>query len=71
MLEIARTIAAQVPAAVTVLPSDDPRSYSICSDRLTATGFRPSRDVATAIREMVAAYREGRLKPQGVSSHGR
>jgi nucleoside-diphosphate-sugar epimerase len=59
--DIAALITRHVPAEVTVLPSNDPRSYSICSDRLLATGFRPQKDVATAIREMVAAYREGRI----------
>ena len=44
-----------------VLPSNDPRSYSVCSDRLLATGFAPTRTVADAIREMVAAYRSGEL----------
>jgi nucleoside-diphosphate-sugar epimerase len=59
--EIAERIAARVPAEIEVLPSNDPRSYSVCSDRLLATGFRPSRDVATAIGDVVAAYRDGRL----------
>src|SRR4029077_6471926 len=53
--DIAALITQHVAADVTVLPSNDPRSYSVCSDRLLATGFRPKKDVATAIREMVAA----------------
>jgi len=60
--DIAALITEHVPAEVTVLPSNDPRSYAVCSDRLLATGFRPGKDVATAIREMVAAYRDGRIK---------
>jgi nucleoside-diphosphate-sugar epimerase len=60
--EIAERIAAAAPAEIKVLPSNDPRSYSVCSDRLLATGFRPRKDVATAIRELVAAYRDGRIK---------
>jgi nucleoside-diphosphate-sugar epimerase len=59
--EIAERISAVVPAEITVLPSNDPRSYSVCSDRLLSTGFAPKRDVATAIRDVVAAYRDGRL----------
>jgi nucleoside-diphosphate-sugar epimerase len=62
--EIAERIAAVVPAEIKVLPSNDPRSYSVCSDRLLATGFRPRRDVATAIRDVVEAYRDGRLKDE-------
>jgi nucleoside-diphosphate-sugar epimerase len=61
VMEIAEAVAAQVPAAISVLPSDDPRSYSVCSDRLTATGFTPRKSVAIAIREMVEAHRDGRL----------
>jgi len=60
--EIAERIAAEVPAEIKVLPSNDPRSYSVCSDRLLATGFIPQRNVATAIRDVVAAYRDGRIK---------
>src|SRR2546428_1431659 len=62
--EIAERIAAEVPAEIKVLPSNDPRSYSVCSDRLLATGFSPQRNVATAIRDMVAAYHDGRLKDE-------
>ena len=64
--DIATMIAEQVGAEITVLPSNDPRSYSICSDRLLATGFAPRKNVAAAIREMVAAYRDGRLKDEPV-----
>ena len=38
------------------------RSYSVCSDRLLDTGFSPKKDVATAIRDVAAAYRDGRIK---------
>ena len=63
---IAELIAAEVPAAIQTLPSNDPRSYSICSDRLLATGFAPKRNVMTAIREIAAAYREGRLQDEPI-----
>ena len=62
--EIADRIAVEVPAAIKVLPSNDPRSYSVCSDRLLAAGFVPKRNVATAIRDVVEAYRDGRLKDE-------
>jgi len=62
--EIADRIVDHVPATIKVLPSNDPRSYSVCSDRLLETGFRPRRDVATAIGDVVAAYRDGRLKDE-------
>ena len=62
VLEIAQRIAARVSADVTVLPSNDPRSYRVCSDRLLATGFVPHKSVAIAIEEIVAAYRDGSLR---------
>jgi nucleoside-diphosphate-sugar epimerase len=62
--EIAERIADRVPASVKILPSNDPRSYSVCSDRLLATGFSPKKDVATAIGDVVSAYRDGRLKDE-------
>ena len=64
--EIASMIADRVTAEVKVLPSNDPRSYAVCSDRLLATGFAPKKDVATAIVEMVAAYRDGRFKDEPI-----
>ena len=60
--EIAERIAAEVPAEIKVLPSNDPRSYSVCSDRLLATGFAPKRTVAAAIEEITAAYGAGQLQ---------
>ena len=59
--EIADAIAAEIPAEIRVSATNDPRSYRLCSDRLTATGYRPKRNVATAVRELAAAYRDGRL----------
>jgi nucleoside-diphosphate-sugar epimerase len=68
VLEIAQRIAARVSAEVKVLPSNDPRSYRVCSDRLLATGFTPRKSVAIAIEEIVAAYRDGSLRDDP-SSH--
>jgi nucleoside-diphosphate-sugar epimerase len=61
VLEIANRIAERVPAAIGVEPGNDPRSYRLCSDRLLATGFRPKKDVATAVRELADAFGDGRL----------
>jgi nucleoside-diphosphate-sugar epimerase len=61
---IADRIAARVPAEIQLLPSNDPRSYRVCADRLTATGFTPRKSVAMAIDEMVAAFRDGRLRDE-------
>ncbi len=67
VLEIAGRIAERVPAEVKVLPSNDPRSYRVCSDRLVAAGFAPRKGVATAIEEIVAAHRDGWLKEEPVT----
>jgi nucleoside-diphosphate-sugar epimerase len=64
VLEIATCIAEHVPAVVQMQPSNDPRSYRLCSDRLSATGFAPKKNVAAAIRELAAAYHEGRLRDE-------
>lgn len=61
VLEIARLITEQIPAEITIEPSNDPRSYRLCSDRLLATGFKPAKNVATAVRELAEACRAGRL----------
>lgn len=61
VMEIAKMITRDVPASIDVKPSDDPRSYAVCSDKLLATGFAPARTVATAVAEMAAAFRDGRI----------
>jgi len=61
VLTIAQSIAARVGAEIKILPSNDPRSYRVASDRLLATGFAPTRTVSDAIQEMVEAFRDGRL----------
>ena len=63
VLEIAKLIAAEIPAEIDIqMANADPRSYRLCSDRLRATGFRPKRNVEVAVRELCAAYRDGRLR---------
>jgi nucleoside-diphosphate-sugar epimerase len=60
--EIAERIAAHIPAEIAVRADHvDPRSYRLNSDRLRATGFRPKRDVDTAVVDLAEAYRDGRL----------
>ena len=61
VLDIARQVAAELDAKIRIEPSNDPRSYRLSSDRLCATGFRPRKNVAVAIAELAAAYRDGRL----------
>lgn len=62
ILEIARRVTRHVPADVVVTPSNDPRSYRLSSKKLEATGFTPNFGVEDGILEVIAAYRDGRLK---------
>jgi nucleoside-diphosphate-sugar epimerase len=64
ILEIAQRIASRVPAEVQILPSNDPRSYRQCSDRLVAAGFAPTRNVAAAVDELAMLYAAGQLRDE-------
>lgn len=66
VIDIARMITREIPATIDMQPSNDPRSYRVCSDRLLATGFMPKKDVAAAIREITAACNNGRLRDEPV-----
>ena len=47
---------------IAATPTDDIRSYHINSDKIRRTlGFRPRHTIADAVRELCAAFREGRL----------
>jgi nucleoside-diphosphate-sugar epimerase len=67
VLEIAQAVVREAPATIDVRPSNDPRSYFVCSDKLLAAGFTPRKTVQIAIREMAAAFRDGRLKDEPIS----
>jgi nucleoside-diphosphate-sugar epimerase len=62
--EIAGLIAERIPSEIVTSPSNDPRSYRLCSDRLVATGFRPKKTVAVAIEELADAFKDGRLRDE-------
>ena len=66
VMDIAKMITRDVPASIEVKPSNDPRSYSVCSDKLLAAGFTPTRGVAMAVAEMATAFRDGRLTDEPV-----
>ena len=61
ILEIARMATERANAGIKILPSNDPRSYRVNSDKLLATGFKPKKSVAHAIDEICVAYRAGTL----------
>jgi nucleoside-diphosphate-sugar epimerase len=61
---IAEMVCEKAEARISVLPSNDPRSYRVNSDKLLATGFTPKKTVENAIDEICAAYHSGQLKDQ-------
>lgn len=62
--EIAEMACKKAQAKIVVLPSNDPRSYRVNSDKLLATGFRPTKTVAIAIDEICNAFRAGQLRDE-------
>jgi nucleoside-diphosphate-sugar epimerase len=64
ILEIAERVQKHVPAEIIVTPSNDPRSYRLSSKKLLATGFVPKFTVEDGITEVIAAYRDGRLRDE-------
>jgi nucleoside-diphosphate-sugar epimerase len=62
--EIAETVRSVVGASTAIIttPSDDNRSYHISSERIRRElGFVPRRSIADAARDLVAAFRAGRV----------
>lgn len=62
IMDIAKLVTRHIPVEILVIPSNDPRSYRINSDKLIATGFKPKKTVNDAIREIIEMYRSGKLK---------
>jgi nucleoside-diphosphate-sugar epimerase len=62
ILDIAKMVQAKINCEIEITPSNDPRCYRINSDKLLATGFKPSKNVETAIEEIIAAHEAGKLK---------
>lgn len=62
--EIARMAAEKTNARTVFMPSNDPRSYRINSDKLLATGFKPKKTVRHAVDEVIAEVHAGRLKDE-------
>ena len=64
IMTIAERVAENIPAEIVVTPSNDPRSYRLCSDKLLATGFAPKYTVADGMRDVIEAYKSGALKDE-------
>lgn len=64
ILDIAERVRRHVPAELVVTPSNDPRSYRLSAKKLTASGFTQQFSVEDGIREVIAAYRDNRLRDE-------
>jgi nucleoside-diphosphate-sugar epimerase len=64
ILDIANRISEKLGSEIVVIPSNDPRSYRINSDKLLATGFKPKYSVEHAILEIIDAFNSGKLVDQ-------
>lgn len=64
ILDIAHQVKAEVGAEIVVSESNDPRSYRQDSGKLLATGFKPSKKISDAIREVAQAYNQ-KILPDG------
>jgi nucleoside-diphosphate-sugar epimerase len=62
--QIAEMVCQKANAKIVILPSNDPRSYRVNSDKLLATGFQPKKSVKNAIDEICSAYQKGDLKDE-------
>jgi nucleoside-diphosphate-sugar epimerase len=64
ILDIAKIVTKHVPVEIIITESNDPRSYRVNSDKLSATGFKPQKGVEYAVMEIIANYRSGKLKDE-------
>jgi nucleoside-diphosphate-sugar epimerase len=62
--DIADRVNSIVPSEINVTPSNDPRSYRLSSKKLLSTGFVPKHSVEDGIRDVITAYRDGRLRDE-------
>jgi nucleoside-diphosphate-sugar epimerase len=47
---------------IAVAPTDDNRSYHVCSDKISRElGFRPKKTIEAAVRDLAAAFRDGHV----------
>ncbi len=59
---IAEMVADRVNVPIEYTASSDPRSYRLNSDKLLATGFKPSKNIEDAVADLIEKYRAGLLK---------
>jgi nucleoside-diphosphate-sugar epimerase len=61
ILEIAEKVVRLIPSKISIIDTNDPRSYRINSDKLLSTGFVPQWGVDDAIEELISRYSRGDL----------
>ena len=61
IVDIAKLVTKYLPVEIIITASSDPRSYRINSDRLLQTGYRPTKTVEDAVREIIEKYQSGIL----------
>lgn len=61
ILEIVQLVQKYVDAEIQITPSNDPRCYRLCSDKLLQTGFKPKKTVENAIQEIVSQFEKKQL----------
>jgi nucleoside-diphosphate-sugar epimerase len=64
ILNIAEMVAKHTNASIAIKPSNDPRSYRVSSAKLLATGFKPTKCVEDAIKEICEAYKQGLIQDE-------
>ena len=64
ILSIAEQVAEQIKSEIVVTPSNDPRSYRLCSDKLLNTGFTPKFSVADGMSDVIQAVEQGILRDE-------
>jgi len=64
ILEIAKMVSDKTNAKIIIKPSNDPRSYRINSKKLLDAGFKPKKNVESAINEICDAYERGYLRDE-------
>ena len=62
IIQIAEYVKEFLPSTeIKITPSNDPRSYRQCSDKLLNLGFKPKKNVKKAINEIIEAYNSNTL----------
>lgn len=63
-MSTAEIIAEEIPAKINITNVKDKRSYAVDSSKLIDAGFKPQHSVRDAIRQLVVAHGEGRIKDE-------